>query len=157
MNYVLLMRQLSSFLRIAYSRWSLGTGVSDACDLIEGLRFVNEVIEGFLQLFEIQVVLTLAQHPQVNALAKRNGAEVAKHLRALLLDNAIRESWSVLLPLVMRIINRPYIQNIGTTPHRLILWAPTDLDRAMFEPFREAKELLPVKSAYVLQLEVTYE
>ena len=57
----------------------------------------------------------------------------------------------------MRVINRSYKQSIGNSPHRLIHWAPTDLDRGIFEPFREAKELLPVKSAYVRQLELMYE
>ena len=90
-------------------------------------------------------------------LAERNGGEVTRHLRALLLDKVLRGLWSVLLPLTMRVINRSYKQCIGNTPHRLIHWAPKDLDRGMFEPFRETKELLPVRSAYVRQLEVMYE
>ena len=57
----------------------------------------------------------------------------------------------------MRDINRSYKQSSGNTPHRLIHWAPTDLDRGIFEPFREEKELLPVRSAYVRQLELMYE
>ena len=71
-----------------------------------GAHFVIEVIKEFQQLFEIQAVLSLAQRPQANALTERNGAEVARHLRALLLDKVIRGLWSVLLLLVMRIINR---------------------------------------------------
>ena len=63
-------RQLPSLLHIAYSRCSLGTSVSDACDLMEG----HDVIEEFQQLFEIKAVYTLAQRPQANALAERNGA-----------------------------------------------------------------------------------
>ena len=63
----------------------------------------------------------------------------------------------VLLPLTMRVINRSFKQSIGNSPHRLIHWVPTNLDRGIFEPFREVKELLPVKSAYVRQLELMYE
>ena len=57
----------------------------------------------------------------------------------------------------MRVINRSNKQSIGNTPHRLIHWAPTDLDRVIFEPFRESKEFLPVRSACVRQLELMYE
>lgn len=54
-----------------------------------GSHFVNEVIEEFLRLFEIQQVLTLAQRPQANALAERNGGEVMRHLRAIVLDKGL--------------------------------------------------------------------
>ena len=43
-----------------------------------GTHFVNEVIEEFLRLFEIQSVLTLAARPQANAIAERNGGEVMR-------------------------------------------------------------------------------
>ena len=62
-----------------------------------------------------------------------------------------------ILPLTMRVINWSYKQSIGNTPHRLIHWAPTDLDRGIFEPIKESKELLPVRSAYVRQLEIMNE
>ena len=55
----------------------------------------------------------------------------------------------------MRVTNRSYKQNIGNTPHRLIHWAPTYLDRRIFEPFIESKELLPVRSAIVRLLDIT--
>jgi len=122
-----------------------------------GSHFVNEVIEEFLALFEIQAVLTLAQRPQANAIVERNGGEVMRHLRAILLDKVLRTIWSVLLPLTMRVINRSFKQSVGNTPHRLVHWAPTDLDRGLFEPFRDKSELLPVRSEYIRQLEVNYE
>ena len=122
-----------------------------------GSHFVNEIIEEFLRLFEIQAVLTLAQRPQANALAERNGGEVMRHLRALVLSKGLRGLWSVMLPLVMRIINRSYKPSIGAVPHRLLHWAPTDLDRGMFEPFREVTEAPLLNSPYVRALESGYE
>ena len=113
-----------------------------------GSHFVNEVIREFLEIFEIQSVLTLAERPQANALAERNGGEVMRHLRAVVLDKVLRQLWSVLLPLTMRVINRSYKPSVGNTPHRLIHWAPTDLDRGMFAPFREAGELPPLNSCW---------
>jgi hypothetical protein len=122
-----------------------------------GSHFVNEIIEEFLRLFEIQSVLTLAQRPQANALAERNGGEVMRHLRALVMDKVLRALWSVLLPLMMRVINRSFKPSVGCTPHRLIHWAPTDLDRGIFAPFRESTEIPPLNSEYVRALESHYE
>jgi hypothetical protein len=85
-----------------------------------GSHFVNELMEEFLRLFEIQSVLTLAQRPQANVLAERNGGEVMRHLRAIVTDKGMRDLWSVMLPLIMRIINRTFKQSVGTTPHRLL-------------------------------------
>ena len=74
---------------------------------------MNEIIVEFLRLFEIQSILTLAYRLQANAaIVERNGGEVVRHLRALLLDKVLRGLWSVLLPLVMRIINRCKILGI---------------------------------------------
>ena len=102
-------------------------------------------------------MLTLAYRPQVNVIVERNGGEVMRHIRELVLDKVLRGLWSVSLPLVMCIINRSYKQSIGTIPHRLLHWAPTDLDRGLFTPFRDEGPLPAAKSAYVRALEVQYE
>ena len=122
-----------------------------------GSHFVNDVISEFLRLFEIQSILTLAQRPQANALVERNSGEVARHLRAVVLDKVIRPLWSVMLPLIMRIINRSFKPSVGSTPHRLLHWAPTDLDRGMFAPFRMDSVVPPLHSSFVRTLEQTYE
>ena len=70
-------------------------------------------------------------------------------MRAILLNKVLRGLWFVLIPLVMRIINRSYKQSIGTTPHRLIHWAPTDLDREQCTPFRESEPIPAANSDYV--------
>jgi hypothetical protein len=122
-----------------------------------GSHFVNEVMEEFLRLFEITQVLTLAQRPQANALAERNGGEVMRHLRAIVLDKGLRDLWSVMLPLIMRIINRTFKPSVGSTPHRFLHWAPTDLDRGIFAPFREPTAVPPLNSSFVRALESGYE
>ncbi len=88
---------------------------------------------------------------------ERKGGEVTRHLRAMVAQRDLRSIWSVVLPLVQRIINRTWKQSIGTTPHRLMHWAPTDLDRGMFAPFREAPVIPPLSNEYVIQLQEAYE
>lgn len=122
-----------------------------------GTHFVNEVISEFLRLFEIRQVLTLAERPQANAIVERNGGEVMRHLRVMVAARDLRPIWSVVLPLVQRIINNTWKGAINNTPHRLIHWAPTDLDRGLFAPFREAAVSPPLQSEYVAQLQVAYE
>ena len=122
-----------------------------------GSHFVNEIIEEFLRLFQISHVLTLAQRPQANALVERNGGEVMRHLRAIVLEKTLRDLWSVLLPLIMRVINRTYRQSVGASPHRLLHWAPTNLDRGIFEAFEEHDQVPPLKTEFVRSLESCYE
>jgi hypothetical protein len=122
-----------------------------------GSHFVNEVINEFCRLFEIQQVLTLPERPQANAVVERNGGEVMRHLRALVAARDLRSIWSVVLPLTQRILNNTWRGRLGTTPHRLIHWAPTDLDRGLFEPFHSEAVIPPLETRYVLQLQQAYE
>ena len=117
-----------------------------------GTHFVNAVIEEFLNLFQIQNVLTLAERPQANGIAERIGGEVMRHLRALVFDARIRSIWSVVLPLVQRILNRTFREFLGCAPNALVYVQAPDLDRGLFEPFREHNALLPVSMDYLQAL-----
>ena len=109
-----------------------------------GTHFVNEVIEEFLRLFEIQSVLTLAARPQANAIAERNGGEVMRHLRAIVTEKRVRSLWSVVLCLAQRVINRSYKQSIQTCPNMLVYAMPPDMDRGIFTPFGSERILSTV-------------
>ena len=122
-----------------------------------GTHFVNEVITEFLRLFEIQQVLTLAERPQANAIVERNGAEVMRHLRVLVAPKDLRSIWSVVLPLAQRVINRTWKAAVGSSPHRLIHWAPTDLDHGLFSPIEDPKVIPPLTNDYAMHLQVAYE
>jgi hypothetical protein len=123
----------------------------------QGTHFVNEILTEFLRLFEIQHVLTLAERPQANAIVERNGGEVMRHLRALVAQRDLRTIWSVMLPLAQRIINKTWKQSIGTSPHQLMHWAPTDLDRGILTPHGEAQVIPPLSTEHVSKLQKAYE
>lgn len=122
-----------------------------------GTHFVNEIIMEFCRLFEIQQVLTLPERPQANAIVERNGGEATRHLRALVAARDLRSMWSVMLPLTRRIINNTWKKAINNTPHRLIHWAPTDLDRGLFAPFQANTVIPPLTNAHVRALQTSYE
>ena len=122
----------------------------------QGTHFCNELIEEFLRLFEMRAIVTLAYRPQANGLAERNGGEVMRHLRALVLDKLLKPLWSVVLPMVMRIINKTFKQSINGIPHALIHWAPTNQDRGIFAPF-PVSEVMETDSEYVKKVRDYYE
>ena len=122
-----------------------------------GTHFVNEVIAELLRLFEIQQVLTLAERPQANGVVERNGGEVMRHLRLLVAPKDLRRLWSVMLPLSQRIINNTWKASLGSTPHQLLHWAPTDLNRGLFAPMEEPSAVPPLSNDHVRQLQVAYE
>ena len=122
-----------------------------------GTHFVNEIITEFLRLFEMQHVLTLAERPEANGMVERNGGEVMRHLRALVAPKDLRSIWSVVLWLTMRIINGSWKAAIRNTPHRLMHWAPTDLNRGIFAPFSEPEFIPPLRTDYVNSLYNAYE
>ena len=123
----------------------------------QGTHFVNQVITEFLAIFEIQNILTLAERPQANGMVERQGGEVMRHLRALVFDSATKFLWSLMLPLVQRILNRTYRQSTGCIPNSLVYVSAPDLDRGIFEPFREHASLAPVTSDYMRQLVTAHE
>ena len=62
-----------------------------------------------------------------------------------------------MLPLAQRVINNTWKAAVGNTPHRLIHWSPTDLDRGLFAPIDEPKVVPPLCEDYVVRLQVAYE
>ncbi len=80
-----------------------------------------------------------------------------RHLRALVAPKDLCSIWSVVLPLSQRIINRTWKAAVGSSPNRLIHWAPTDLDRGLFSPIEDPKEIPPLTNEYVVELQVAYE
>ena len=123
----------------------------------KGSHFVNQVISEFLRMFEIQNILTLAERPQANGMVERQGGEVMRHLRALVFDAATKALWSLMLPLVQRILNKTYRQSIGCAPNSLMYISAPDLDRGIFEPFRDRASLAPVTTSYMQQLVEAHE
>ena len=80
-----------------------------------------------------------------------------RHLRMLVAPKDLRPLWSVVLPLAQRIINRTWKSAVGASPHCLIHWAPTDLDRGLFAPFSDSTVIPPLTNEYVIVLQTAYE
>ena len=78
-----------------------------------------------------------------------------KHLRALVLLQEIKDLWSVVLPLVARILNKTFRSYLGCAPNDLVYLTPPSLDRGFtrfFEPERVTSELVPVTNDFLQRL-----
>ena len=96
-----------------------------------GPQFVASMISEFLKLVGTERQLTIAYHPQSNGIVERQNAEVMRHLKALVFDKRINDTWSIALPLVQRIINATPSSGIGIPPARLLFGDMIHLDRGL--------------------------
>lgn len=118
----------------------------------QGTEFVNGVIKSLLEWFKVQHNQTLAYHPQSNGQIERANRTILRHLRGLVLEKEVTTRWSDFLPLVQRIMNMTYSNEIGTTPTRLLFGDAIAMNRGLLEPFRD-NELLSISTAdYVDEL-----
>jgi len=62
-----------------------------------------------------------------------------------------------MLALAQRIINKTWKQSVQASPHQLLHWAPTDLDRGILTPHGEAQEIPPLSTEFVSELQRGYE
>ena len=125
-----------------------------------GLHFINELIAELTRIFGILRVFSPPYYPQANGMIERNGREIMRHLRALVILQELRDLWSVALPLVARILNKTYRAYLGCAPNDLMYLTPPALDRGFtrfFEPERVVSEMIPITSDFMAKLVVAQE
>jgi hypothetical protein len=125
-----------------------------------GTHFINDLIREIKRVFGIVSVFSPPYYPQANGMIERNGREIMKHLRALVILQEIKELWSVVLPLVARILNKTFRSYLGCAPNDLVYLTPPALDRGFtrfFEPERVTSELVPVTHDFLKKLVAAQE
>jgi len=99
-----------------------------------GSQFTSKMAADIRSLLHYDHLVVVAYHPEANGIVERRIKEVMKHLRALVYEKRIRDSWSHYLPLVQRIINYTVDGSIGTQPARVIFGDLETSDIAMDVP-----------------------
>ena len=97
-----------------------------------GSQFVNGTIDEMLTIMGSHKLLSLAYSKQENAIVERANKEVMRHLRAIVFDTRLKNEWSLVLPLVQRIMNVSTHESIGVSPAQLIFGNTMKLDRGLF-------------------------
>jgi hypothetical protein len=78
--------------------------------------------------------LTLAYSKEENAIVERANREVNRHLRDIIHDSRVYDTWSfAYIPLIMRIINSEVHSSTGCTPAQLLFGNAVNLQRELFQ------------------------
>jgi len=118
----------------------------------QGTEYINNIIEALMTWFKVRHTQTLAYRPQANGQIERQNRSILRHMRCLVLEKECTTTWSDYLPLLSRIMNMTYSNEIGTTPSNLLFGNAISMNRGLLEPFKE-EELQDITSAdYVIEL-----
>ena len=95
-----------------------------------GSQFVNNTIADLTKLLVTDHQLSIAYSSEENGIVERSNKEVMRHLRALIFDTKIRDTWSMdHIPLVKRILNSEEKTRTGVSPAELLFGNAVDLGR----------------------------
>ena len=92
-------------------------------------QFYSEMVTALYRITGIDKLKSAPYSHEENGIAERAIKTTQEHLRALLFDKEVKESWSIVLPLVQRIMNASRHQAIGCAPAEIIFGNSIDLDR----------------------------
>ena len=104
-------------------------GTPDEIQSDGGPQFYSEMIMAMYRIMNIEKLKSAPYSHEENGIAERAIKTVQEHLRALLFDKEIKESWGIILPLVQRIMNASRHAAIGCSPAEIIFGNSVDLDR----------------------------
>jgi transposase InsO family protein len=99
-----------------------------------GSQYVNNLIAEFTKIVGTEHVTTMAYSKEENAIVERVNKEVLRHLRAILFEKGLKDKWSLIYPLVERIINSEIHSVIKVSPAQIVFGNAIDLDRGIFLP-----------------------
>jgi hypothetical protein len=133
-------------------------GVPEQLLTDNGPQFYNELIEDLTKLMGMQHLFTVPYSHEENGLVERANKEVSRHLRAIILDHRVMDTWSESLPLVQRVINAKVHETTGVAPAALLFGNMIDLDRVLLHspPSNDGAPPSPSSThEYLVQLEQT--
>ena len=104
-------------------------GVPDEIQSDGGPQFYSEMIKELFRITGIEKLKSAPYSHEENGIAERAIKQTQEHLRALLFDKDNKGIWSIVLPLVQRIMNASLHQAIGCAPAQIIFGNSIDLDR----------------------------
>jgi transposase InsO family protein len=116
-------------------------GVPNKIRTDRGSQYVNELIQKFCTLVGTEMDPTTAYSKEENGIVERANKEVMRHLRAIIFDRRITDTWSSdYLPLVQRIMNAQIKSPTGVSPAQLLFGDAVHLERGILLPHKEVSE-----------------
>ena len=119
-------------------------GTPDTIGSDGGPCFISQILEDLLELADIKHLNITPYSHEENGIVERGIRTLQEHLRALLFDKEIKDKWSIILPLVQRIMNASIHSAIQCCPAQLVFTDAIDLDRHIIhEPLERDTISLP--------------
>lgn len=110
-------------------------GVSSKYLTDNGSQYANELLAELKTLLRTEHEFTVPYSKEENAIVERVNKEVMRHLRAIIFDSRIINTWSHdYLPLVMRILNTAEKETTGVSPAELLFGNVIQMDRIILHP-----------------------
>ena len=98
--------------------------------------FHTSVIKSLNRWLRVENHATLAYSPFQNGQNERRNQEIGRHLRAMVVGDAVGvnsiKRWGLLVPAVQRILNNTVNSDTGCTPNELLMGGYGDTDMSMF-------------------------
>jgi transposase InsO family protein len=100
-----------------------------------GSQYIAELTKQLLKYVDTRHITIFPYSHEENSIVERANKEVTRHLRAILFDTQLKHEWSIILPLVQRIMNSQINKTLGTSPASIIFGNNIDLERNIFKPY----------------------
>jgi hypothetical protein len=100
-----------------------------------GSQLYNKLINEYSKLLLIENQYTHAYSKEENAIVERANKEVLRHLKAIIFNSKVIDSWTDYLPLVQRIMNAQVHSSIGVSPAQILFGNSVNLDRGLIFPY----------------------
>jgi transposase InsO family protein len=116
-----------------------------------GPQFANQLIGQFAKRINMDLLKSIAYSHEENGIVERANKEVLRHLRALF-DSQSDTPWSILTPLVKRIMNATVHSSTGFAP-AAVLMPGLDLDEGLIFPHKADNDDPLIVSEYLRTLD----
>ena len=121
--------------------WFTRYGASNEITHDNGTSFINETVKELIKLVGSQSKITTAYSKEENPIVERANKEVMRHLRNIIFDENVINTWSSHTPLVRRIMNSSVHAATGFTSASLMFGNSIDIDKGFL--FQNELEVNP--------------
>ncbi len=97
----------------------------------EGKEFTEAIISNLMDILGPMEDCIEAYDHDTEGIVDRANEEICRHLRELVVKKNFKSTWSLLLPIVQRILNSSYHSAIGMEPYKLLFGHNLSLDRGL--------------------------
>jgi transposase InsO family protein len=121
--------------------WFTRYGATSEITHDNGTSFINETVRELIKLAGSQSKISTAYSKEENPIVERANKEVMRHLRNIIFDENVINTWSSHTPLVRRIMNSSVHASTGFTPASLMFGNSIDIDKGFL--FQHEQETNP--------------